>query len=610
MGSSPIPQTTVSTNNEKTLGTAVGNSPASNPVESATPARLVNGLMPPPNANQASRPGLRRAPPKAQPVQQQARNQQKKGNPAIGSSAWIRQCYSKLLEDALGNQAPSSPPHYNLPAARPAPVVQPDRVNVSIAPDARVVWEPSITEDLKPLSIDDRGGISSQLHSGKWTSNGYLTIGLDFGTSSVKVVVTDYWKQSFAIPFRDAVGINAYLLPSRLYETDGSFSLNPEGQLLDGVVHRDLKLALMENPGDLLVRNYVIAFLSLVIRKVRAWFFAAHGDAYRNADILWTLVIGVPADVADQAGLLGLYASLGKTAWYVAGREEPVSLTLCEQGKLAVIEGVLGDEIDVQVIPELAAQIQGFRTSDQFDPKAGNLYLIADVGAGTVDSCLLRVEKTLSGSFSLHLYTTMVETRGVMNLHRHRMTWWLNKLPGVKNGEELVDTISTFQVPTDQLKAIPEKFDGYFEGVEVSFSGNEVSPDDDFREGLLQQVQGGTAYRAYREGKLVKSQVSVARSILCGGGARMEYYKELSRRLGENPHGFPWLAMRPMSLVLPRHLRAEGVADKDFDRLSVAYGLSTLQMESLKKMLPQPKMQQVDESCSNWWSAYVDKDQI
>ena len=69
----------------------------------------------------------------------------------------------------------------------------------------------------------------------------------------------------------------------------------------------------------------------------------------------------------------------------------------------------------------------------------------------------------------------------------------------------------------------------------------------------------------------------------------MAYYQALSKELGKKPNGFSWLTMQPMALVLPRNLRAGGVPDKDFDRLSVAYGLSTMNLEAVRKIQPQAR---------------------
>ena len=40
------------------------------------------------------------------------------------------------------------------------------------------------------------------------------------------------------------------------------------------------------------------------------------------------------------------------------------------------------------------------------------------------------------------------------------------------------------------------------------------------------------------------------------------------------------------AVLLPRNLKASGVPDNDFDRLSVAYGLSTMNLEAVRKMQP------------------------
>ena len=77
-----------------------------------------------------------------------------------------------------------------------------------------------------------------------------VTIGLDFGTSTVKVVVTDAsLEQSFAVPLCAGDAFDRYLLPSRVVErsvgmgdelSEIAFSLRD-----GGMVHRDLKLGLL-----------------------------------------------------------------------------------------------------------------------------------------------------------------------------------------------------------------------------------------------------------------------------------------------------------------------------------------------------------------------------
>lgn len=511
-----------------------------------------------------------------------------RGGPRFSSEQWLKNY--KHPSAAVFNRPFSTPRYPHLTTPRPEPKTFTDQVTISIAANATVSWPGVLNGDADLLPVDEHAGIAVQCHAGKFSTTRELVIGLDFGTSCVKVVITDpALEQTFAVPFRDLVGVNSYLLPSRLHEENDRFSLRSAGASNGRQIHRDLKLALLANAFNKDVCRRVTGFFALLIRRVRAWFFDKQGPAYWNVEILWKLVLGLPAESTENISLVSLYKNLGLAAWHAAGQTGAITRSLCDRSEASALKGALGDEVEVCVMPELAAQIQGFLSSDQFDLKACNLYMIADVGAGTVDSCLLHVTKAANGGFIYDLHTTVVEPRGVMNLHRHRMDWWLKNLVHVKNAERLTGMLEDLRMPTEQLTPLPESFEGYFSGVSTSFSGKERSPDASFREDLFTQLQGKTAYRAFRDGKLEQSDISTARSILCGGGSRMAYYQALSKDLEIKPNGFSWLTMQPMALVLPRNLKAAGVPDNDFDRLSVAYGLSTMNLEAVRKMQPRAR---------------------
>ena len=85
----------------------------------------------------------------------------------------------------------------------------------------------------------------------------------------------------------------------------------------------------------------------------------------------------------------------------------------------------------------------------------------------------------------------------------------------------------------------------------------------------------------------------------------MAYYQGLSNELGKNPSGFSWLKMQPMALVLPRNLKAAGVPDNDFDRLSVAYGLSTMNLEAVRKMQPRSKALKTQSESSQIYTHHL-----
>ena len=116
-----------------------------------------------------------------------------------------------------------------------------------------------------------------------------IVIGLDFGTSSTKVVLQDMGRHSYAVPFTDATD-NPYLLPARLYEQNGQYSLS-DGE----VVLRNIKLRLMNKAVEPSVLVAAVAYLALVIRHCRGWLWHEHRDVYARDAITWGLNLGLPA---------------------------------------------------------------------------------------------------------------------------------------------------------------------------------------------------------------------------------------------------------------------------------------------------------------------------
>lgn len=86
----------------------------------------------------------------------------------------------------------------------------------------------------------------------------------------------------------------------------------------------------------------------------------------------------------------------------------------------------------------------------------------------------------------------------------------------------------------------------------------------------------------------------------------MSYYQQLESRLSAMP-GYTWLKAECWVMGVPDDLVADGVAEDDYDRLSVAYGLSRLEVGKIVKALPQPKLE--IPPVNIWRDNYVDKDQ-
>lgn len=358
------------------------------------------------------------------------------------------------------------------------------------------------------------------------------------------------------------------------------------------------------------LNDRLVGFLALVIRRCRAWLFAKHAGTLANRTILWKLVLGRAVDRArsDQVG--NLMSSILHAAWMVAGGVGEVNRGACgrELSKHRFGKGAGDPCVEVSVVPELAAQIYGFVQSRQFDPRAKNFYLFVDVGAGTVDVSLFRVKPNEYGTWDFSLFSSIVEPNGAMNLHRARLDWWqqqLSTLPGTQ-GEELLKAIDIFKSPTEQTLPIPEKYTGYFKGVSVGYSGGSLSPDEMFyRNRLVAQVRGQAIHRTVQQKIVGKIDLDELPFFLCGGGARHQLYSAIGSEL-DNAPDFKWLKAHRRELGIPSELEAPGLAQIDYDRLSVAFGLSFVDVGTVaiaKAMKSLGRRSNID-----WRAGYTDKD--
>lgn len=482
----------------------------------------------------------------------------------------------------------------------------PKKTVVRIESNAELVWKGDYQNSLALLPFDESHGIPEQMPAPLGRDR-ELVIGIDFGTSCTKVVIGDRGaSKAYAVPFLESLGVSAYLLPSRLFESNGIFSLS------DGMdVHRDLKLLFLANPQSEHLRESLVGFLSLVLRRCRAWLFTSHAEMLVNRNILWKLVLGraIDREQNDQVGKL--MAEILHAAWVVAGNEGNIDRPSCRRELANQRVGVVAREKDipeVSIVPELAAQIYGFVNSLQFDRRAKNFYLFIDVGAGTVDVSLFRVKPNEYGTWDFSLFTSVVEPNGAMNLHRARMDWWhqlLLKFPGTQS-EALLNRIDAIKSPTEQTQPIPEKYTGYFKGLQVQLSGGERSPDDMFYlNRLVRQVRGQGIHRTVQSKIVGQIDLDQLPFFLCGGGARLPLYKNIATALNHPPE-FKWLKAHRRELGIPDELEAPGLAQIDYDRLSVAFGLSFVDVGTVAVAQAMPKIEQ--RLKVDWRSCYTGKE--
>lgn len=460
----------------------------------------------------------------------------------------------------------------------------------------------SISREL--LDLDVSLGQRQSLHSSASADVHDMSFGLDFGTSSVKVVLGDLSSdKAYAVPFLSATGIDQFLLPSRLFESDTSgFSLDGGDRSF-----RDLKLGLLGNPKSVDRQVEVIAFLGLIIQRARAWLFREHQAIYRDVRCVWQLRVGLPAASSLDNQFVPLLEQLLQLAWQLAEQDQAPSRSSVEAFRQSAIDTSTNKaRLDVRVIPEIAAQIYGFVISSSFDSRAANRYLMVDVGAGTVDVSLFRVFQERGGLWGFEFYTAVVQPYGVSNLHAYRVNWWLDKLKGVEGAEVFIEKLRASKFATDLAANLPVKNSEYFNGIEFANDDPDNADWEFFDKKLLSQIQGSTLWRAVQGGFLPSQQLANMPLFLCGGGSRGLFYLKLEEKL-QSLKGFSYLTTEPWQLGFPGDLDADGVTEVDFDRLSVAYGLSKAHVGTIMQAVPLPKVPIAKQD--PFTDRYIDKDQ-
>jgi hypothetical protein len=192
-----------------------------------------------------------------------------------------------------------------------------------------------------------------------------------------------------------------------------------------------------------------------------------------------------------------------------------------------------------------------------------------------------------------------------MNLHRSRVDWWQTKLNAFGLCAKVIADLENIRLPTEYRGTLPDSYLEYLSGVTVSLDGGAISPDQEFFLKVRNQVAGKVLYGAQKNNLLDKQSISGLPFFLCGGGSRYDFYKNLKTELKKQP-GCSWLNATFRELTLPSILRADGVGKSDYDRLSVAFGLSQLDTVSVSQVVEMKPIVKISHE-SDWRDNYSDK---
>lgn len=278
-----------------------------------------------------------------------------------------------------------------------------------------------------------------------------VTIGLDFGTATTKVVVRTYYepdRPGFAVDFKEwAHASSPHLASTSLWiSEDLSISLTHSA---NASLLADFKYALMQPTKKRLLgrggwadgksfdaASVSAAYLALVLRYSRHWFLDNHRNRFGDRTIRWSVSLGLPSENYDNGSLCDQYLEVCGAAWLLSLRVNPYKLTDSEQtiasgsdlgGSLTRVDDsnkplaeFSGDDdasnAVIGLLPEVVAEVAGYANSFR---RRNGLHLLIDIGASTVDICSFILHER-DGEDRYEMLTALVEPLGTSRAHDAR----------------------------------------------------------------------------------------------------------------------------------------------------------------------------------------------
>jgi hypothetical protein len=452
-----------------------------------------------------------------------------------------------------------------------------------------------------------------------------MTIGFDFGTSSTKVTIRDQQaRRSFAIKFGSSNNLEDYLLPSKIYLNGSNFHLSPIGQEFANLKIKAISLDPSEM--DLLA---MVAYMGLVIRHARSYFFQSFGAPYQSQRFLWRLNVGIPARTAQKFDRKDSFISIAKAALicshgdtdYISVEQARMALENIEPLTMAETFLTLPKELKnsfadtykyfneeaVQVIPEIMAQIHGFVRSNLWNDQLNPHILVVDVGAGTVDISLCDVIRNINAEYIYTSKACMVEGLGVSNLVKYRISKVLDSLEGLDNEAQnnALESLSLLEDINYGGVRVPSGLDEMLEGFGFENGEAKLRFDFDFKVSVWQALWSKTVLVASKGSIPGDESWKPFPVFLCGGGSRMDFYKEIV-----NPYVIRHDLKAQFYLKKPPQPKdLYGVdADEEYDRLSVAYGLGYSDLGRFLDDFESPEIHTDGDDSPRWSDSFISKD--
>jgi hypothetical protein len=407
-----------------------------------------------------------------------------------------------------------------------------------------------------------------------------VVLGVDFGTAATKVVLyTPYqFDRGFVVPFGPfGHDTNECLLPTEIVESaSGAYAL-PRNNA--HTRHSNLKLEFIEalrspeSDATLKAIERAVAYLALVLQRTRSWFMEGKKGAYGNFHLNWQMHLGAPVAERKKDDLITSYRRLGVAAWIVSTSPNEPSPSIIrdawhEAGRRLDIsstelDGHAGDLAEIDVIPEVIAEVVSYAESDFRDE---GLHLLIDVGAGTFDVCgFILFENKSKRQDRYSLLTSRVELLGAAMLDRKRReAIYAATKRYFAAGRENFDPVAP----------IPVEPESYVPNVDELLS-SVLQANERLKDDCVDTARAVVAALRKARDPNASAWNRELPVFLCGGGSHLELYQSIVEELSD------WLenkvpecdGARRLPLQKPDKLDAD-IPDAEFHRFAVAWGLA------------------------------------
>lgn len=425
-----------------------------------------------------------------------------------------------------------------------------------------------------------------------------INLGIDLGTSFSKVV----WRlreKSRPVCF-DARkdDLDSYLVPSIIHFSEGAFkTVSSAHRLTDSesaTTIQNFKICLAceaeKNttclPGKCRLSEWNVGLFPEKVSEqatslVTAFFLAklisqskraVVGDlkkmGVKPESIRWSANLAVPERFLERSRISDSFEEMLRVAWLMSfifdeypdfsQRDEVIeSYRFCLS--IAQDKGV---EMDCFVYPEVAAEVASVTLSRS---SQDGLYAFVDIGAGTVDASVFRLNRPLGEDRQHNTYAAEVFRTGAAQIESLALEILKKKvLPFTKKNGRLRECLKMMKENRWNRRGEFSEAESKILNTALCQALAEV--EKQVREDLIKVF--GAAYEKERQA----SRWAELKLVLGGGGAALQTYQEAANYAFTLKHN----NSRPtqISLPMPTDFHMNGIDASCFHRFAVAYGLS------------------------------------